>query len=134
MSSIRLHPTLGVNPKLVCCFYCGKEKNELVLLGAYHMHDKALQENRHVVVDQEPCEWCKRNMQKGIVLVEATGGSGEATRPTGCYAVLTVEAVKRFLQEPVLDAVLKKRIAFLDSSTWNMIALRGIEKAEEPTT
>ena len=98
------------------------------------MHDKALQESRYVVADKEPCDWCKGNMQKGIVLIEATGGSGDTARPLGGYAVLTVKGVKRFLREPVLEAVLKKRMAFLDSVTWDTLGLRGIEKAEESTT
>lgn len=33
MSSITLHPKLGVNPRLTFCPRCGKEGQELVLLG-----------------------------------------------------------------------------------------------------
>jgi len=35
MASITLHPEHGVNPKLVQCASCGKDTNELVLLGTY---------------------------------------------------------------------------------------------------
>ena len=32
--SIRLHPTLGVNPHMACCPRCGRDNGELVLIGA----------------------------------------------------------------------------------------------------
>lgn len=35
MPSIPLHPELGVNPKLTVCAHCGKEMDELILLGAH---------------------------------------------------------------------------------------------------
>lgn len=33
MSTIQLHPTKGVNPKLTFCPSCGQDANELVLVG-----------------------------------------------------------------------------------------------------
>lgn len=33
--ALRLHPTLGVNAKLTFCRRCGKDGNELLLIGAY---------------------------------------------------------------------------------------------------
>ena len=32
--SLRLHPNHGLNPTIPLCFLCGKEKNEVVLLGS----------------------------------------------------------------------------------------------------
>jgi len=34
MSGIRLHKEYGLNPTIIECIICGKEKNEIALLGA----------------------------------------------------------------------------------------------------
>ena len=31
--SIKLSPKHGLNPTIATCFYCGKDKNELILAG-----------------------------------------------------------------------------------------------------
>lgn len=33
MSSIKLSPKHGVNPTIPVCFFCGKPKNEIALMG-----------------------------------------------------------------------------------------------------
>lgn len=33
MSGIKLSPKYGVNPTIPVCFWCGKEKNEIALMG-----------------------------------------------------------------------------------------------------
>ena len=37
--SLRLHPNHGLNPTIPLCFLCGKEKNEVVLLGSSYKKD-----------------------------------------------------------------------------------------------
>lgn len=39
MSSVRLHPKYGVNPTIPTCFWCGKDKNEIALLGAAYKEE-----------------------------------------------------------------------------------------------
>lgn len=33
MSSIKVSPKYGVNPTIPVCFFCGKPKNEIALMG-----------------------------------------------------------------------------------------------------
>lgn len=33
MSGVKISPKYGVNPTIPCCFFCGKPKNEIALLG-----------------------------------------------------------------------------------------------------
>ena len=37
MSGIKISPKYGVNPTIPVCFWCGKQKNEIALMG--HMKD-----------------------------------------------------------------------------------------------
>lgn len=120
MSSIRLHHKHGLNPTMPCCFYCGREKGEIALLGAAYREEAP----RHMVLDKVPCSWCKENMKRGIVLIEATGKSDDDCRPTGAYAVVTEGAARRIFTEPALTNVLQKRLAFVDRQTWKATGLK----------
>jgi len=129
MGSIPLHPKFGLNPTITCCFFCGKEKNEIALLGAKYRGEAP----RHMVIDRQPCDWCRENMRKGIVFIEATGTSEGDCRPTGAYAVLTEEATKRFVTEPLLTTILQKRLTFVDPETWTRVGLRDAVERQEQT-
>ena len=65
--SIRLHPKFGLNPTIPTCFWCGKDKNELILLGAAFKEEAP----RHMYLDYEPCDTCKDQMKLGVTLIEA---------------------------------------------------------------
>ena len=130
MSSIRLHPKHGLNPTLTVCFFCGKETGEIALLGAAYRGEAP----RHMVVNKVPCDWCKGNMKRGIVLVEATGKTEADCRPTGSYVVLKEEVARRMFIEPMLTQVLRTRIAFVDPATWAATGLReACAKNQEET-
>lgn len=104
MESIKLSPKHGVNPTIPVCFWCGREKNEVALLG--YLKGKGgedIEAPMHMVIDFEPCDDCRRNMEQGFTLMEATSkpnanSSMEIQRgvyPTGRYAVLRKEAAER---------------------------------------
>ncbi len=142
MPSIRLHPTLGLNPKLCVCFYCGKETGELALPGAKYMHRPGMGEfDQYIVASREPCEWCKGNMKLGIILVEASereiGPCEYGPVPTGAYVVLKVEAWERMpINEPLKTQVLKTRLGMIEPEAWTQLGLREACKvgAEHDTT
>lgn len=64
MSSIRLHPTLGVNPRLTICPGCGGTGDELILLGIRNYIDKCsgcgLQMYGGGPDSNNPCPTCGR--------------------------------------------------------------------------
>lgn len=130
MSSIRLHPKHGLNPTMPVCFYCGKDTGEIALLGAGYRGEAP----HKMIINKEPCEWCKGNMRRGIVLIEATGRTSDDCQPTGQYVVLTEDAARRMFIEPMLTQVLRTRIAFVDPATWAATGLReACAKNQEET-
>jgi hypothetical protein len=109
MPSIRLHPEHGVNPTIAVCNWCGKDKNEIVLLGSAYKQEAPM----HMVVDDEPCDACKADMAKGITFIEKESEDQKAKR-TGRWCVLTEDAVCRLLDNPELLAqVLQMRQAYI---------------------
>ena len=57
--SIKISPKHGLNPSISTCFWCGKDKNEIILAG--RIKDDA-EMPMHAVFDYEPCVECKDNM------------------------------------------------------------------------
>ena len=58
----------GLNPTMGICFWCGKETNEIGLLGA----NGGKEAPRHSVLSYEPCDECKGNWKKGTPVLEAS--------------------------------------------------------------
>lgn len=116
--SIRLHPKYGVNPTISQCFWCGKDKNELALLGAAYREEAP----RHMVLDYEPCDECKKNMALGITLMEATKTPGDDPKPTGRWMVVKEDVIPRLFQpESVVENVLRYRKAYLDTEGFQKV-------------
>jgi hypothetical protein len=67
--SIRLSQKHGVNPMIPVCFFCGKEKNEIVLLGKLPNDAEA---PRTAVIDYEPCDACRELMNNGVTIMQAS--------------------------------------------------------------
>ena len=105
MSGIRLSPKHGLNPTIPVCFWCGKEKNEIALLGRIN-GQKDTEAPKHMVLDLEPCKSCKEKMQQGITIVETTCQPNsnsytklsEGSYLTGRYVVLKKDAAKRIFK------------------------------------
>lgn len=120
--SIELSPKYGVNPTIPVCFWCGKDKNEIALMGrvrkkesrntAYgtkstRVIDNDVEMPMRMVLDYEPCDCCKEQFEQGVQLVECshyrTDGrpafskddKGQPVYPTGRSAVMKPEAAQR---------------------------------------
>jgi hypothetical protein len=129
--SIRLSQKHGVNPSLMTCFVCGEAKS-IALLGQLKGDTEA---PHQACYDKEPCDKCKEYMKQGIILISVRDGE-ENQNPyrTGGWAVIKDEAVKRIIQPPELvDNVLKKRMAFVPDSAWDMIGLPREEQKGDIT-
>jgi hypothetical protein len=117
---IRVSQKHGVNPMLVQCFYCLKERNELALLG-YLPGDK--QAPRQGVIDKEPCAECAGFMKQGVILISVrTGESGDNPYRTGGWCVVTSEAIRK-LFPTIADAICTQRVAFVPDEVWDRIGL-----------
>lgn len=104
--SIRLSPKHGVNPTIPICFWCGKQKNEIALLGRMNRADDEAPMTG-MVLDYEPCDKCKEQFKKCVVCVEVTQYPNqdgqppmcESRYPTGRYVGITPEAATRVFGE-----------------------------------
>lgn len=97
--SIKISKEHGLNPSLVTCFFCGKDK-EIALFGRLP-HD---QEAPHrVMIDYEPCAACKQKFADGVLLIECSETAiadgqrpiQDGAFPTGNYCVVTQDAFTR---------------------------------------
>ena len=95
---IRVSEKHGVNPTIPICAFCGKEKNEIVLLGRLPGDAEA---PRTAIVNYEPCDECKAQWAQGVAIIEVsrfpfTDGQppiSNGAYPTGRVAVVREEAL-----------------------------------------
>lgn len=105
MNNINISPKHGLNPTMPVCFWCKREKKDVVLLGKLPGDAEA---PRHCVLNYEPCDTCKEKWSVGVVVFEVTTTNPHEVPPmrsgkrdfypTGNYMVLKPEASK----EPAL--------------------------------
>lgn len=129
-NGIRISPKYGVNPTIPICFWCGKERGEIALMG--HIGDGRKHEDfeapRQMVIDYEPCEECKKNMDMGFTVFEATTAPNSVTSmeiqtgvyPTGRFTVLKREAAIRVFEGINIDV----GKVFLDSRAFSQMFCR----------
>lgn len=104
-NEIRLSKKYGVNPTIPSCFWCGKLKNEIALLGQIGDRRKGedIEAPMGMFINYEPCEDCRKNMSLGITVMEADTHPvidgqthfQEGTYPTGRWCVIKEEAAER---------------------------------------
>lgn len=115
---IRVSEKYGVNPAIPVCFFCGKEKNMVILAGRMGIEDK--EAPRHAVWDHEPCDECAEYMKQGVMLMSVRDGeSGQNPYRTGRMAVVKEEAAKRMFNETICQS----RFAFIEDSLWFKMGL-----------
>ncbi len=126
MGGIRISAKHGVNPAIPVCFFCGKDKNEIVLPGRIGGHQD-LEAPKHAVWNKEPCDECKGWMAQGVILISVRDGeSGDNPYRTGRWVVVTDEALKRVIKPgPLLENALKNRMAFMPDEAWERSGLQG---------
>ena len=112
---IEISPKHGLNPTIPVCFWCGKDKNEIALLGRIRekttnrfganvtKRDSDIEAPRRMVLDYEPCDECKKMWESGVVVIEVQQTPINPNQPeiqggiypTGRFAVVTVEGADR---------------------------------------
>jgi len=126
MSSIHLSEKHGVNPAIPHCYFCNKEKNEIILAGQLKDDVEA---PRGKVWNMEPCDECSSLMEQGIILISVA--DGEENKPnndnpyrTGNFCVIKDEAIKRIINDSELcDHILSIRYAFIPDEVWVLLDL-----------
>ena len=99
---IKLSPKHGLNPTIPVCFFCGKEKNEIALLGQIGDRRKGedFEAPKKMILDYVPCEECQKKFAEGVLLIEVTTQPeyigmpiADNAYPTGRYVVVRPEAL-----------------------------------------
>ena len=113
---IQLSAKHGLNMMIPTCFYCGGDKNELIMLGRLKGDRPA---PKRGVVDKEPCDRCIDYMTKGVILVSVKDNA-ELGNPyrTGGFCV-----VKDDVAQDIFPAIGDSRFAFIEDTAWDMVGL-----------
>lgn len=119
--SIKISPKHGLNPMIPVCFFCGKEKQEIVFFGKVDRADSEVPMKG--TIDYEPCDECKEKFKQGILLVEVSTEPSvkgqfpitEGIYPTGrWYVVDDKYIINNIKNEDAVTDILKKRRAFIE--------------------
>ena len=97
---IKISPKHGLNPTIPVCFWCGKQKNEIALMG--RMTDD-IEAPKNMVLDYVPCEECQSHMAMGVAILEASDHPNtegqppmqNGVYPTSRFVVVTTECADR---------------------------------------
>ena len=97
---IKISPKYGVNPTIPVCFWCGKQKNEIALMGRMKGDIEA---PKNMVLDYVPCEECQNHMAMGVAVLEASDHPNtegqppmqKGVYPTSRFVVVTTECADR---------------------------------------
>lgn len=112
---IEISPKHGLNPTIPVCFWCGKEKNEIALLGRIRekttnrfganvtKRDSDIEAPRRTVLDYEPCDECRKMWDNGVAVLEVQQTPimpnqpeiQKGLYPTSRFVVMTVEGADR---------------------------------------
>lgn len=134
---IELSPKHGLNPTIPVCFWCGKDKNEIALLGRIREkttnrfganvteRDSDIEAPRRMVLDYEPCDECKKMWESGVAVLEAQQTPimpnqpeiQKGIYPTGRLVVVTVEGADRVFPQHAPWS--KGQKVFVDSAVFS---------------
>lgn len=121
--NIRLSEKHGVNPTIPKCFYCGEDKNEIILPGRLPNDQEA---PRGMVWDKAPCDTCAGYMEQGVILISVKDSEEDSDNPyrTGGWVVVSDEAIAKIVQPKELaDDILGRGVAFVPDEAWDAIGL-----------
>lgn len=129
MASIPISAKHGVNPTIPICFWCGEQKDQIVLLGRLKGDKEA---PMNMIINYEPCDKCREGMDTGISFIEVSMEPvvpnqqpiSQGMYPTGKLAVIKEKEVKNIISdEKILANVLSSRKCLINSESWKGIGL-----------
>lgn len=89
-NSIPWHKEFGLNPTIPACFICGKDRNEIALLGDNYKKEAP----KNMVIDYVPCDECFKNLNlnDNVLILEAENEHiSDMPRITGRYCTMNKE-------------------------------------------
>ena len=114
---IKISPQHGLNPTIPVCMFCGKEKNEVALLGKIGGRNEDIEAPRNMILDYEPCDECKEKIGDGILVIGVVPRNGRNIMPimndlvpSGTWCVMTEEAVIRIFDMDGENAAMKEGV------------------------
>ena len=138
---IKLSPKYGLNPSISVCFWCGKDKNELVLPGHIKKKNEKnsdIEAPHRAVWDYDPCPVCQSYMDKGITLIGASvdpvGENPEIQKgiyPTGKWMVITENMTRKIFHANVAKEAISARKAFCPNDVLDFITKKYKEDTGE---
>lgn len=144
MSSIKLSPEHGLNPSMITCFWCGKDKG-VALMGRIDRDDK--QAPAKIFHDYEPCDDCKELFSHGIHIIGVSDTptfpnqpsiksyNGTNLYPTGTFTLAKPEFIIRILEsEDAARQVLEAKTMLMESSALEQFLKSYNEKFKEEFT
>lgn len=119
---IKISPKHGLNPTIPVCFWCGKQKNEIALMGRM---ENDIEAPKNMVLDYEPCEECQNHMAMGVAVLEASDHPNtegqppmqKGVYPTSRFVVVTTECADRVFSDYAPWSEGKK--VFVDSAVFS---------------
>lgn len=128
-NEIKISKKHGVNPTVPICFWCGKEKNEIALLGRLP-GDAEAPRSMWIPGDYEPCGDCLELRKRGIDLIEVDDRPVlhpkqppyHGCYPTGRHTILTENGVRAIFSSEVADDLCRRRIGFMDGEAFTNLA------------
>lgn len=134
---IEVSPKHGLNPTIPVCFWCGKDKNEIALLGRIRekiknryganvtKQDSDIEAPSRMVIDYEPCDECMKMWDSGVAVIEVQETPimpnqpeiQKGIYPTGRFAVVTVEGADRVFPQHAPWS--KGQKVFVDSAVFS---------------
>jgi hypothetical protein len=128
---------------LTKCFFC-IEDYEIVLNSRLTKKDAEQVEAMHgKIINMEPCPKCQEWMSKDVLLIsvrndslaEISSAYKEKRMPnpyrTGRLVVITDDAIKRLLDAPTAESIIKRRWCFIPDDAWNKMGLGDLAKQGE---
>ena len=117
-----------MNPTIPICFWCGKEKNEIALLGRLP-GDVAAPKSTWLTGDYEPCDTCKKLRAHGIDLIEAVDFPTIHPKqppycgvyPTGRHMILTEHGIRAIFSPEIAENLCKRRMGLVDVETFEKL-------------
>lgn len=131
---IKLSPKYGVNPTIPICAWCGKEKNEIVLMGRLGDGRKGedFEAPKNVLLDYEPCDECRKKWSLGVCLIAVTetpNAEGQPPMPNGVYPTGSWSVIKREAFERIFEEEAPKTAVCIDAE-WYEQMFGSNEKGE----
>lgn len=135
-------PTHWANPGIPVCYWCGREKDEIINFGKINENDDKAP--KHVFIDYTPCNTCQHVMSQGIAIfglsktpiienqLRITNKNGIDLYPLNSFLVVTEGFVEKTIDNKDMQKViLEKRKYFMPISEFEKLANEIEEKVGE---